>query len=685
MATVGDIAIVVGADVGPMVRELGKGKGALNDFGKSGSRMGSILGSAMGRMTVGAGAAAVAVIALTKASMSNIDAMSKQARAIGISVASFQSMAMVAEEAGVESDKLSKILIKMQDNIASLGNGTKAQVEQFNALGISMADLAGLGADEQFALIAEKLDAIADPATKTAAALNVFGKSGADAITMFKGYGAAAAEAAAFQQKFGITVSDLDAQQIERANDAMGRLGMAASGLGNVLAVALAPAVESFANGLLGIMEAVNGTEAAMERVFGTMEKAKAILGEEQFNAMMKTAGAVEEYSDQLRLLNVAFQPVQEGAMSLSMSLTDVAVQLNGMGLGEKGDQFARIATEMREAAMAFGEGAITAEEFEAKMEAGTGEAARLFAELSKVDGVEFSLVKSQLGSLIGKLIEATGFAAGLRAMLPGENGAPTDMTTGVGLSGDVSGLMPPSVGGVTTSPRPRGAPALLGEPESGKSSGGGGGANPMTARIEALIESLKTETEIVAAWYEESLAALNAASDAELEALGGKHEAMERLEGEHQQRLNAIREMGNQWGLQAALGGAAEILGAMGQSNKKALKAQKVFAAASAFVDTYQGAAKELKAGTFGFTRAAAVIAKGMGFVAAIRGVSDSGGGGGSRGGGAAAAPQQAVQTMNFHLSNDPFGFGDRFARQLVEQMNSASRNGMNIRGAVI
>ena len=48
MATVGEIAIVVGADVGPMVRELGKGKGALNDFGNAGSRMSGILGSAMG-------------------------------------------------------------------------------------------------------------------------------------------------------------------------------------------------------------------------------------------------------------------------------------------------------------------------------------------------------------------------------------------------------------------------------------------------------------------------------------------------------------------------------------------------------------------------------------------------------------------------------------------------------------
>ena len=85
MATVGEIAIVVGADVGPMVRELGKGKGALSDFGNAGSKIGGILGSAMGKAALGVGAAATALVALTKASMANVDALSKQARAVGIS------------------------------------------------------------------------------------------------------------------------------------------------------------------------------------------------------------------------------------------------------------------------------------------------------------------------------------------------------------------------------------------------------------------------------------------------------------------------------------------------------------------------------------------------------------------------------------------------------------------------
>jgi hypothetical protein len=109
------------------------------------------------------------------------------------------------------------------------------------------------------------------------------------------------------------------------------------------------------------------------------------------------------------------------------------------------------------------------------------------------------------------------------------------------------------------------------------------------------------------------------------------------------------------------------------------------------AFIDTMAGAARELRKGTFGFATAAAVIAKGLGFVNAIRSANDGGGGlsapsGG--GGGSSAAPAQAAETptttFRFTLQNDPMGFGESFARQMIEQLNEANRNGGQIRGVL-
>ena len=210
-----------------------------------------------------------------------------------------------------------------------------------------------------------------------------------------------------------------------------------------------------------------------------------------------------------------------------------------------------------------------------------------------------------------------------------------------------------------------------------------------MTGRVQALLDSLQTEREIIADWYEESLETLQMATDAELEAIGGRHEAIERLEQEHQERLAGIREMGSEWGVSSVLQGGADILNAMGSINKKALKVAKVFGAAKAWVDTLTGAAAELKKGTFGFASAAAVLAKGAAFVASIKGVSDSGGTSGSGGGGgssssATQAASQPTTTFAFTIQNDPMGFGESFARQLIDQLNTTQRNGGNIRGVL-
>jgi hypothetical protein len=687
MATVGEIAIVVGADVGPMVRELGKGKGALNDFGNSGSKMGGIIGSAMGRATIGVGVAATALLALTKASMSNIDALSKQARAVGISVASFQSMAMVAEEAGVESDQLSKILIKMQDNIAALGSGTKAQVEQFQALGISLSDLSGLGADEQFALIAEKLASITDPAAKTAAALNVFGKSGADAITMLDDYGMAAAQAAEFQAKFGIAVSDVDAQQIEAANDAMGRMWMAAEGLGNVLATALAPAVEATANGLVAVAEALFGTRTEIEEFFGSLEQAKAILGEDIFNKMLGNPADIAANADALDAINVQAEKLAGIAINLEQQVRGAAAGIDAIGETAAASALEAIADEAGRARQEFADGKITAEEFVQKMISIQQGAQGVVQEMANINGSDFSGVIGGLGNLGAALSEALGLAMKLRAALPGTSGGPMDIGTPLTAEGD---FMPPGSGLMPDSPRPEAAPAGIGgidwgaaDTGGGGGGGGGGGSNPMTARIAALVESLKTESEIVAEWYAQSLEALNAATEAELEALGGKHEAIERLEEEHQERLDGIKKSAADSSLSLVLGAGEEILSAMGQTNQKALKVAKVFGAAQALISTYQGAAEALKLPfPKNLAAAATVIAKGIGFVNAIKsgGSGGSGGGGGSSSAAAAAAPQAPSTTMNFTITNDPFGYGERFARSIADQMNAARRSGSSI-----
>ncbi len=178
---------------------------------------------------------------------------------------------------------------------------------------------------------------------------------------------------------------------------------------------------------------------------------------------------------------------------------------------------------------------------------------------------------------------------------------------------------------------------------------------DPSEAQLETLIESLKTEQEVVEQFRVDGLALLMSANETELEALGGFNEAKLRLEEEYQERLRGIKSSADQSNLQMTLGAGANLLGALGQFNDKALKASKVAGIAQALIATYTGAAEALKLPyPANLSAMAQVLATGLSQVASIKGVSSSGGGGGGGGGAsaAAAAPVAAQTPLDVRLS---------------------------------
>ncbi len=197
--------------------------------------------------------------------------------------------------------------------------------------------------------------------------------------------------------------------------------------------------------------------------------------------------------------------------------------------------------------------------------------------------------------------------------------------------------------------------------PDKPDSVGGVGGVDPDVARLETLIDSLKTEQETIEEFRLQGLELLANASEAELEALGGFNEAKLRLEEEYQNRLKGIKGQGHQTDLAMTLGAASDVLGAMGAFSDKALKLSKVAGAAQALISTLQGSAEALKLPfPANLAAAATVMAQGLGLVAAIKGVSSSGSSGGGGGGAAAAVTAQAAAPAPLNVRLSGLGAGD-------------------------
>jgi hypothetical protein len=225
--------------------------------------------------------------------------------------------------------------------------------------------------------------------------------------------------------------------------------------------------------------------------------------------------------------------------------------------------------------------------------------------------------------------------------------------------------------------------------------SGGGGRQTPEEIRaadLELLIESLKTESEVIAEWHQTSMENLDSANDQELTILGGHQEAKERLEAEHQRRLAGMRAGYQGDGLTQAATFFGQMEGAMQGSSEKMLRISKVFGAARSLINSYQAYTEVLKTPDMPLwmriPAAVGVLSAGLGMVSAIKGVS-AGGGGVSTGAAAqSSTPTPAAETGGAPSINRSVTLiGDRgFSREQIEQIielaNEGQENGIRIRG---
>ena len=213
---------------------------------------------------------------------------------------------------------------------------------------------------------------------------------------------------------------------------------------------------------------------------------------------------------------------------------------------------------------------------------------------------------------------------------------------------------------------------------------GGGAGVDPMMSQIEQLRQSLLTQEQLELESYERRRQLLEdflAARPEQLEQYNSMMEALEQQHADRMTKIDAYRYGDTLDKTGAFLGDMASI---MAQGNDKMLRISKAFSAAQALISTYQGAAEELKKGVFGFATAAAVIAKGMGFVAAIQGVNKGGtttvGGAAAPGAAAAAAPPAVSRNVAIQLTG-----GDMFSRDqvinLINSINEAVEDGAQVR----
>lgn len=237
-SVIGALRVNLGLDSAQFTDGLKKAEGSSNSFARA--------------MKVGFAAAAAAATAALAAvavgvrnTLNSADEMSKMAQKIGIPIEELSKLKYAADMSGVSLQGLQTGVSRLSRNMADAAKGTGAGAEAFKRLGINVkgADGSLKSSSAVMAEMADKFAQMPDGAQKTAIAMELMGRSGADMIPMLNGGSAALNELLMEAKELGLEISSRTGKAAEQFNDNISRMGYAISGLTLGITAALAPAL----------------------------------------------------------------------------------------------------------------------------------------------------------------------------------------------------------------------------------------------------------------------------------------------------------------------------------------------------------------------------------------------------------------------------------------------------------
>jgi hypothetical protein len=192
--------------------------------------------------------------------INRLDEISKASSRLGIDPQELQELAYAGELADVSLESLGTSAKKLSQNMHEAASGSKEQAALFKALGVEVKHTDGTlrSTSDVMADVADVFAGMEDGATKTALAVKVFGKSGADMIPMMNGGSQAIREAREEAQRFGQVLGTDALKNAEAFNDNITRLGKIVDGVFNQIGATVLPTLVSVTEHMVGAAAAAS-------------------------------------------------------------------------------------------------------------------------------------------------------------------------------------------------------------------------------------------------------------------------------------------------------------------------------------------------------------------------------------------------------------------------------------------
>lgn len=239
--TVGQLTIEMAANIVRLQQDMEKAKntvaGAMQSIQKSASMAATALGA------IGVGLSVAAFTGWIRSAIDAADETNKMAQKIGVAVKDVAGLQLAFRQAGIEGGALQTSMSKLSVAIA---NGNDALV----AMNINTRNADGTLKSTRQVLgeVADKFKSYEDGASKTALAVQLFGKAGADLIPLLNAGAESLDQFDEMARKLGLTITDETAARAEKFNDTLDLMGQGFKGISMQVMAELLPTLEGLAD-----------------------------------------------------------------------------------------------------------------------------------------------------------------------------------------------------------------------------------------------------------------------------------------------------------------------------------------------------------------------------------------------------------------------------------------------------
>lgn len=216
-----------------------------------------------GIMTGVAVGVTTAVVALTAHTAEQVEQMGRLAQSYGLSVETISGLRVAAKMADMDLETLTMGFGRLSRSAAMVAQSGRETGGAFERIGVRVTDANGRlrPMNDLLLDVADRFSKMEDGTTKTALAMQIFGRSGATLIPFFNRGKSDIQELIALSNTLGLTWSEKDAVAAERLGDAIKLQELKMMALKEQLAMGLLPKLSELSNAFIKVD--VSGNSAA--------------------------------------------------------------------------------------------------------------------------------------------------------------------------------------------------------------------------------------------------------------------------------------------------------------------------------------------------------------------------------------------------------------------------------------